>query len=81
MKVELKVNPMNEFPSQVEGEHFSKTVLVYDKDLEDVDLGYYDFESQKWQVMGGFQMELICWTLIPVPNELRVLHFDSVLTD
>ena len=31
----IKCNPMNEFPTQVEGEDFSKTVLVYDADLED----------------------------------------------
>lgn len=81
MKGELKANPMNEFPTQVDGEHFSKTVLVYDKDLDDVDLGYYDFESAKWQVMGGFQMDLICWSYIPIPHELQVLGFVSAITD
>lgn len=81
MKGQLKVNPMNEFPIQVDGEHFSKTVLVYDKDLEDFDLGYYDFESHKWQVMGGFQMDLICWSYIPMPHELQVFDFNPKLTD
>lgn len=81
MKGELKVNPMNEFPTQVDGEHFSKTVLVYDKDLDDVDLDYYDFESGKWQVMGGFQMDLICWSYISIPHELQVLGFVSAITD
>lgn len=39
-KGQLKCFPMNEFPEKVQGEHFSKTVLVYDKDLDDVDLGF-----------------------------------------
>ena len=81
MKGELKCNPMNVFPSQVEGEYFSKTVLVYDKDLDDVDLGFYNFDTKKWDVMGGFQMDLICWSEIPLPHKLVVSDFKTYLTD
>lgn len=81
IKGELKCYPMNEFPTQVEGEHFSKTVLVYDSDLEDLDLGFYNFDTQKWDVMGGFQMELICWSYIPTPHDLQVSDFKPYLTD
>lgn len=81
MKGELKFYPMNEFPSQVEGEHFSKTVLVYDKDLDDVDLGFYNFDIQKWDVLGGFQMDLICWSYVPMPHELQVINYQSYLTE
>ena len=78
---QLKCNPMNEFPEQVEGEHFSRTVLVYDMDLEDFDLGFYNYDTQKWDVMGGFQMELICWSYIPKPHNLQVSYFKPYLTD
>lgn len=81
MKGELKFYTMNEFPSQVEGEHFSKTVLVYDKDLDDVDLGFYNFDTQKWDVLGGFQMDLICWSYVPMPHELQVTNYQSYLTE
>ena len=80
-KGQLKRNPMNEFPQKVEGEHFSKTVLVYDIDLEDFDLGFYNFDTQKWDVMGGFQMALICWSDIPTPHILQVSDFKPYLTD
>ncbi|QBA19675.1 hypothetical protein EU348_00235 [Chryseobacterium indologenes] len=81
MNEELKFNPVDQFPTQVEGEQFSRTVLLYDKDLDNFDLGYYDFELQKWQAMGGFQMDVICWSYIPTPNELQVSGFDSVTID
>lgn len=81
MNEELKFNPVDQFPAKVEGEQFSRTVLLYDKDLDNFDLGYYDFEVQKWQAMGGFQMDIICWSYIPIPNELQVSGFDSVTID
>ena len=73
--------PMTEFPPQVEGEDFSETVLVYDTDLEDFDLGFYNFDTKKWDVMGGFQMDLICWSEIPLPHKLVVSDFKTYLTD
>ncbi|MGR3857535.1 MULTISPECIES: hypothetical protein [Chryseobacterium] len=81
MNAELKVNPVDQFPTQVEGEQFSRTVLLYDKDLDNFDLGYYDFELQKWQAVEGFKMDIICWSYIPIPNELQVSGFDSVTID
>ena len=76
-----KFNPMTQLPQQVEGEDFSRTVLVYDKDLEDVDLGFYNFDTEKWDVLGGFQMDLICWSEIPKPNQFQVGQFKTHLTD
>lgn len=73
--------PMTELPPQVDGEIFSKTVLVFDKDLEDFDLGFYDFELQKWDVLGGFQMNLICWKLIETPRYEDIQEYQTILTD
>lgn len=81
MNGDFTVNPMNIFPDQVEGEQFSQTVLLYDKDLDNFDLGYYDFEIQEWQALGGFQMELICWSYVSLPTDLQVSGFDSVSTN
>lgn len=79
--VSLKYNPMSIFPKQVEGEHFSNTVMVYDKDLKDFDLGFYNFDTKKWDVMGGFQMDLICWSEIPKPTIFAVCKFKTYLTE
>lgn len=79
--VALKYNPMTVLPKQVDGEYFSNTVLVYDKDLQDVDLGFYNFDTEKWDVLGGFQMDLICWSEIPKPNQFQVGQFKTHLTD
>ncbi|MDV3882963.1 hypothetical protein CMU04_06480 [Elizabethkingia anophelis] len=73
--------PMQEMPDKIKGENHSKTVLVYDKDLEDFDLGYYDFGSKKWVVFGDFQMDLICWCYAPIPHPILISGFTSVLTD
>lgn len=81
LKGELKQFPMDVLPEQVEGEHFSKTVLVYDEDLEDFDLGFFNYDTQKWDVMGGFQMKLICWSYIPLPHHLGMTNYKSILTD
>ena len=48
---------------------------------EDFDLGFYNYDTQKWDVMGGFQMELICWSYIPKPHNLQVSYFKPYLTD
>lgn len=63
-----KFYPMTEFPPQVEGEQFSETVVVYDEDLEDFDLGYYNFDYKKWSVFGDFSMKLICWAFVSPPH-------------
>ncbi len=73
--------PMTEFPPITEGEQHSKMVLVFDEDLNDCDLGFYDFELQKWVVMGGFQMELICWQHIEKPMYEDVQEYKTILTD
>ena len=77
----LSVKPMNEYPEQVLGEHFSKTVLVYDEDLEFFDLGFYDFELEKWIVLGKYQMKLVCWNYVSTPNKNEIKKYKQVLTD
>src|SRR5690606_25847402 len=72
--------PMTEFPPITEDEHHSKMVLVFDEDLDDYDLGFYDFELQKWVVMGGFQMNLICWRHIEKPKNEDVQKYKTILT-
>ena len=61
---------MQDFPTQVEGETFSKTVLVYDEGENDFcELGYYDFVKEEWNVFGDMSMRLICWCYPPNPSE------------
>lgn len=79
--METLFKPMTELPPQVGGEDFSETVLVYDKDLEDFDLGFYNYDTQKWDVFGGFQMNLICWSYVPLPHNLQISDFKPYLTD
>lgn len=81
MKGQLKNNPMHVLPEKVQGEHFSKTVLLYDEDLEYFDLGYYDFDTEKWNIYGDLQMNLICWSEVPLPHELQVKEFKTHLTE
>lgn len=74
---------MNEFPDQVKGEHFSETVLIYDLEEKDVDLGFYNYESKKWMPLGGMQMKLNCWCYPPKPD-IRISknkNFKPVITD
>lgn len=73
--------PMTEFPPIPEGEQYSKMVLVFDEDLDDYDLGFYDFELQKWVVMGDFQMNLICWRHVEKPMYEDVQEYKTILTD
>jgi hypothetical protein len=52
---------------------YSKTVIVYELDHDtkkviDSDLGYYNFETETWHVLGDFSMHLWCWTEIPNPT-------------
>lgn len=81
MLITIEFNPMTKYPQKIEGEHHSRTVLVYDKDLEDFDLGFYDYETEKWNVFGGFQMDLLCWCEVPKPKKYEVGHFESHLID
>lgn len=57
---------MQQFPTQEPVETFSKTVLIYNKeDHSFCDLGYYDFETSEWAILGDMSMKLICWCYIP----------------
>ena len=77
----LSFKPMSEFPEQVKNEHFSKTVLVYDEDLDFYDLGFYDYKMKKWIILGGMQMKLVCWNYVSIPKNHDVENLQSVLTD
>lgn len=76
-KLENKIpfHPMWKKPNASDDdERISVMVLVYEVDpvtniMTDKDLGYYDFESDNWSVLGGFEMELVCWSYIPDPCE------------
>lgn len=62
----VKFFTMQQFPTQEPGETFSKTVLIYNKeDHSFCDLGYYDFETNEWAILGDMSMKLICWCYIP----------------
>ena len=67
-------HPMFKKPKQVENEHFSETVIVYELDegtkkIVNFDLGYYDFEKNVWITFGNDSMILYCWTDISNPEE------------
>ena len=67
-------HPMFKKPKQVENEHFSETVIVYEldggtKEIVNFDLAYYDFEQNEWITLGFDSMVLYCWTEIPNPQE------------
>ena len=79
--METLFKPMTELPPQVESEDFSETVLVYDTDLDDCDLGFYNFDTQRWGVLGGFKMNLICWRHIEKPKYEDVQEYLTILTD
>lgn len=81
--INIQFNPMSHFPKVSRDDfRFSEMVLVFDKDLKDenFDLGYYDFEDDKWVVMGDFQMDLICWCYVSQPPK-AVSIFKSYLTE
>ncbi len=64
---------MQEFPEQVDGEKFSKTVLVFDESEETFcDLGYYDYESKEWVLFGDMSIRLICWCYTPDPTNFLI---------
>jgi len=81
MRGQLKSNPIDIFPERVKGEDFSKTVLVFDEDLEYFDIGYYDFNSDNWQIFGDLQMNIISWSEVPLPHELQIKGFKTYLTE
>ena len=65
--------PMSKKPKQVKNEHFSETVLIYEldlgtKEIVHFDLGYFDFETNKWNVLGNDSLILYCWAEIPNPT-------------
>ena len=66
--------PMWKKPLQVKDELFSETVIVYDidhdtKEVIASDFGFYNFDTEDWQILGDFSMKLCCWTEIPNPTQ------------
>lgn len=70
----IPFHPMWKKPNpSKDDERISEIVLVYEIDpvteiLVDKDLGYFNFEVSEWYVLGGFEMNLICWSEIPNPE-------------
>jgi len=67
-------HPMWKKPNQVKDEHFSETVIVYEldhdtKEVQASDLGFYNFDTCEWMILGDMSMKLWCWTEIPNPSE------------
>ena len=66
---------MNDHPPKVSGEHFSETVLIYDGENDYQDLGFYDYESKEWKILGDLQMKMTCWIWIPELEEINKKYF------
>lgn len=56
----------------------SEMVLVFADDLEDCDMGFFDFEQNKWFIMGDFSMLLKCWCEIPKPSKSDVFNYVTI---
>jgi hypothetical protein len=65
----IRFLPMSEFPQPDESdESFSVTVLVYSEGFRNIELGYYDFETNRWSHFGDNSFLLKCWCYIPLPE-------------
>ena len=68
-------HPMSKIPERDTDDHsFSKTVLVYSEDLSFIELGYFDFEDERWYHFGSDSFLLKCWCYIPNPMECLEAH-------
>ena len=73
---EFLFQSMNTYPKRDKTDRsFSQTVLVFNPKMDIVELGYYDFEDQIWQILGNSSMELQCWCEIPLPcsEQLKII--------
>lgn len=62
----IKFHSMEEFPEKVEGETFSKDVILYKEgELEFSELGFYDFDIQEWITFSEYSNSFICWCYPP----------------
>jgi hypothetical protein len=74
--MEANFYSMQVFPEPSKGDkNVSIFVILYDEDLEDCDLGYYDFKNNEWVVMGDFSMKLKCWCNVPKPIKNEVYNY------
>lgn len=62
-------------PVSKDDDTFSETVIVFDEDLDDFDMGYFSFEDDQWHIFGGFSMKLKCWKPVSKPNPEQVQQF------
>jgi len=68
MEDNIRFYPMSELPVRDESDAgFSKTVIIYNDKLNFVDLGYFDFEEEKWSHFGENAFLLKCWCYVPKP--------------
>jgi hypothetical protein len=67
--MEIEFHPMTEFPPREDGEEFSKTVVVYDGRSSLVASGFYNYDWQSWSVFTDLEMELVCWSYRPNPDD------------
>lgn len=74
MKTEVEFFPMSKLPERAFDTQgatldFSVDVLVFDKDTVGyAEIGFYDFEEEKWSYYGNNEMNLACWCYVPNPK-------------
>ncbi|MCF2218780.1 hypothetical protein H9Q08_05640 [Chryseobacterium sp. PS-8] len=62
--------PMNMLPPRTNNEPFSVLVIVYDKDDSSYfNIGYYNYDIDKWEIFADEIMNLKCWCFAPNPNK------------
>lgn len=76
--------PMTDIPEKEhQADNFSKTVLIYELDkitkaMYDVALGYYNFNTRSWFVVGGDSILAYCWTELPYMPSMKKRSFNPI---
>ena len=74
---EIKFYPMSDRPTPEESDtSFSKTVIVYGERVNDVGLGYFDFEMNEWLHFGESTFLLKCWCYVPYPINTKNTNWE-----
>lgn len=76
----MKFYPMHEKPVPDESDNsFSKTVIIYGENMNDLGLGYFDFEMNEWLHLGENTFLLKCWCYVPDPlRAIKEKHWTVV---